>query len=438
MAERAFGTPSARARGGAGRLCSSRALLGSLEPEGRRPTKVVPVTKAPSTSLLERLRDPGFTPRLGEVDGLVDLLVDDDLGKAAVRAIRRVGPAALEPLLARMAEARAPLRAHVVKAIGRLAPEPGAVRALLAALGDADPKSRRNAAIALGHVGRPDVEDALLAAWDRDPARRCAGQSRRRSARPGLRARCLSCAKPLARTTRSSLGSPVALGPSSNAPRPAARAAASTSSRSPRRPVALLALARRGLEDLLAEELRDVAAVVDVRADGPGRVRARLAGSIDALFAARTMLSFQFVLPPEPRRDGEAPARHARPRRRERIGASNLRHLDGGRRPLSDRLVGGWPPARRDLGRVARHSSPRPQARRRSDRVDLGARRLAWGSRDFDQKRHGPIGASLEQAGAAGIDFEQDSFRRRSTRSRHDGRPRSRGFFRRPSSAAPR
>jgi 23S rRNA G2445 N2-methylase RlmL len=37
-------------------------------------------------------------------------------------------------------------------------------------------------------------------------------------------------------------------------------------------------------------------------------VRARLAGSIDALFAARTMLSFQFVLPPEPSRDGEAPS----------------------------------------------------------------------------------------------------------------------------------
>ena len=123
----------------------------------------------PPATLLERLRDPGFTPRLREVDGLVDLLADEDLAKAAARAIARVGPAALGPLRARLEAAAPPLRAHVVHAIGRFAPEPAAVDVLLAALEDADPKTRRNAAIALGHVARPDVEDALLATWDRDP-----------------------------------------------------------------------------------------------------------------------------------------------------------------------------------------------------------------------------------------------------------------------------
>jgi precorrin-6B methylase 2 len=63
--------------------------------------------------------------------------------------------------------------------------------------------------------------------------------------------------------------------------------------------------ARRGLEEMLAGELSEIAAVVDVRPGGPGWVHARLAGSIDALYAARTMLSFQFVLPAEARRGSE-------------------------------------------------------------------------------------------------------------------------------------
>ena len=110
--------------------------------------------EAPPT-LLERLRDPGFTPRLREVDGLVDLLADDDLAKAAVRAIGRLGVAALAPLSARLEASRPPLRAHIVKAIGRLVPDVRAVETLLAALQDADAKTRRNAAIALGHVVAP-------------------------------------------------------------------------------------------------------------------------------------------------------------------------------------------------------------------------------------------------------------------------------------------
>ena len=257
-------------------------------------------------ALLERVKDPGFTPRLREIDGLVDLLGDEDLAKAAARAIGRLGPSALEPLRARLESARPPLRAHIVKAIGRLAPEPSAVGVLLAALEDADPKSRRNAAIALGHVARPDVEDALLATWNRDPSapmRRtiAASLGKTGSARslPVLRVAMQSEDAELAR---------IADRARAMVERTASRGARGRvdPSRSVARPVPLLALSRRGLEDLLAEELADVAAVVETRVDGPGRVRARLAGSIDALFAARTMLSFRFPLPGETRLVGEA------------------------------------------------------------------------------------------------------------------------------------
>ncbi len=260
----------------------------------------------PTPTTLERLRDPGFTPRLRELDGLVDLLGDEDLTKAAARAIGRLGPAALEPLRARLEAARPPLRAHIVKAIGRLTPEPSAVNVLLAALEDADPKTRRNAAIALGHVARAEVEDALLAAWERDPSppmRRTIAASLGKSGT----ARSLPLLQEAGRSEDAELAR-IADRARAMVERTASRGVRGRidPARSAPRPVALVALSRRGLEDLLAEELTGVAAVVEARVDGPGRVRARLAGSIDALLAARTMLSFQFSLPSETRHAGEA------------------------------------------------------------------------------------------------------------------------------------
>jgi 23S rRNA G2445 N2-methylase RlmL len=264
------------------------------------------VTKtAPAPTLLERLRDPGFTPRLREVDGLVDLLADDDLTKAAARAIGRLGAAAFAPLAARFDASRPPLRAHIVKAIGRLVPDERAVDALLAALRDADAKTRRNAAIALGHVVRPDIEEALLAVWESDP-------------RPEMR-RTIAASLGKVGTTRSV---PLLQEASRAADPELARIAdrahailARTASRGERgrvdasrsasKPVEILVQARRGLESLLADELSEIASVVDVNIVGAGMVRARLAGSIDALFAARTMGSFEFSLPSESVRDGE-------------------------------------------------------------------------------------------------------------------------------------
>jgi 23S rRNA G2445 N2-methylase RlmL len=265
---------------------------------------VAPVHKA-APEMLERLRDPGFTPRLREVDGLVDLLSDEDLGKAALRAIGRVGPAALERLRARLEGAGPSLRANIVKAIARFAPEPSAVAALLGALEDPDPKTRRNAAIALGHVARADVEEALIATWERDPR-----PPMRRTLAASLgkvgSARSLPLLREASRSDDPELAR-IAGRAGTMVERTASRGTGGriVSGRSAPRVVSLIARSRRGLEDILAEELSRVAAVVETRALGPGRVGARLAGSIDALFAARTMLSFAFPLPNERRRAGE-------------------------------------------------------------------------------------------------------------------------------------
>jgi 23S rRNA G2445 N2-methylase RlmL len=61
----------------------------------------------------------------------------------------------------------------------------------------------------------------------------------------------------------------------------------------------VVAFARQGLEDLLADELSRSPALDSVRVMAPGRVRARLLGPMASLFAARTMLSFCFPLPTE-------------------------------------------------------------------------------------------------------------------------------------------
>ena len=284
------------------------------------------VSKAPlASTLLERLRDPGFTPKLREVDGLVDLLGEPEHAKAALRAIGRVGTAALGPLGTRLAAAGPGLRPHVVNAIGRFALEREAVALLLGALRDADPKTRRNAAIALGHAVpevpvaaavaparaarvAPDarVEEALLAAWDADPR-----PPMRRTLAASLgkvgTARSLPLLREASRAEDAELAR-IADRARAMIERTASREDTSrvASGRSASRPVDMTVLSRRGLEAMLADELSAIAAVVDVRVDGPGRVRARLAGSIDALHAARTMLAFRFLLPRERRQGDEA------------------------------------------------------------------------------------------------------------------------------------
>jgi 23S rRNA G2445 N2-methylase RlmL len=254
------------------------------------------------------VRDAGFTPRVRDVDALVDLLVDDELEKHVQRAIGRVGEAALPALEARLPPATPPTRGRIVRAIGKLPTSERTVALLVGALRDHDAKTRRNAAIALGHAHAPGVEDALLAAWTEDPRpemRRSIAASlgkvggvssagllreARRAQDPELariaEQSMLMVERTLSRRERGRLDA----------------------SRAPERAVEVLLLSRRGLEDLVLEEIASAQALTNARVVGPGRVRATLHGPMEALFGSRVMLAPRFPLATEWVGEGEGPA----------------------------------------------------------------------------------------------------------------------------------
>jgi 23S rRNA G2445 N2-methylase RlmL len=256
-------------------------------------------------SRLNTLQDPGFTPAVRDIRLLVELLADDELAKHAERAIARAQPAAIETLRTCFRQSDPPLRSRILRAIGRFVDHADARALLIVALDDADPKTRRNAAVALGHAHAQGVEDALIQCWNRD-----ARKEMRRSIAASLgkigSAKSLPLLGEAARADDAELA------------RIAERAVvmiARTESRgqrgrvdAERAPVVSVevdVIARRGLEELLVDELVLAAGVAEARALGAGHVRARLSGAMSALFAARTMLCFRFPLSTEWVRDGD-------------------------------------------------------------------------------------------------------------------------------------
>jgi predicted RNA methylase len=275
----------------------ARATLAAVT--GPRPAK----KGSRSSELGSRVVDPGFTPSVRDLDVLVDLLADDERAVAVERAIARAGPVAFPTLVSRLRDAAPPVRGRIVRTLGRLA-QAGHTESrdlLLAALEDADPKSRRNAAIALGHAGGDGVEEALLRAWERD-----ARPEMRRSIAASLgkvggeRAlellRAAATAGPSDDPQLGPIARRAALMAARTASRPEVTAVRMDLSRSPPSPVAAVASARAGLEGWLKEELGAITAVRDVRILAPGRVGFSLVGPPVELFAARTMLSFGFPL----------------------------------------------------------------------------------------------------------------------------------------------
>lgn len=101
---------------------------------------------------------------------------DEATARAVGRALERMGASAREAVRAALASAGAepPLRARLVRWLGESLADAVGAEALLplffGLLTDEDPKTRRHAALALGRVrGRPEVEEALLLAWSREP-----------------------------------------------------------------------------------------------------------------------------------------------------------------------------------------------------------------------------------------------------------------------------
>jgi 23S rRNA G2445 N2-methylase RlmL len=280
-------------------------MVESIFTSGLRPRKLAGAL--PRRPLTEAVRDPGFTPRARDLDALVDLLPDEDLGRHAERAIARLGPAAVDGLQERLASSAPGLRARIVRVLGRLAGDERAAGALRAALDDGDAKTRRNAAMALGRGRAAGSEDELLRSWETDPRpemRRTLAASLGKvgTARslPLLREATRADDAELARIAQRAVMMIERTGSRATRGRiDASRAAPS--------PTDVLVLCRRGLDDILADELSRVAALTGVRPDGPGRLRGRLAGPLEAIFAARTMLGFRFPLAAEWVAEGDQP-----------------------------------------------------------------------------------------------------------------------------------
>ena len=259
-------------------------------------------------SIHEAIQDPGFTPSVRDLGALVEMLGREESAGAAERAILRIGPAAATELLQRFEQASDEAKARMVRTLGRFVAEPAVRAALLDCLSDPNPVTRRRAATALGHARGSEVENALLEAWtrDADPV-----MHRRIAEALGKVGTALSLA-----TLEEAL-----LAPDAELGRIARRALAMvqrTESRPARgaidpsktasRPVRVEFEARRGIEEILIDELRAIPELSDVQKHGPGRIIAELRGPLEPLFGARTMLSFVFPLPPEPRHAGESSA----------------------------------------------------------------------------------------------------------------------------------
>lgn len=120
-----------------------------------------------SGDLRSRLSDPGYTPGLKALPELLGLVAADDEGDArlATRAILKIEAQYLERVaqaaIAHAEKAERPARGRLTALVGRL--DTAASTAwLLEALGDADPKTRRAAARALGNAKpAPKITAAL-------------------------------------------------------------------------------------------------------------------------------------------------------------------------------------------------------------------------------------------------------------------------------------
>jgi predicted RNA methylase len=254
------------------------------------------VARRTEAELTALIRSPSFTPGQADLPGLLALLGGDEKdADRAERAAERAGQVAATAALALLAtEPGPPLRARLVRLIGRLAAslEDEALRAVLVArLSDTDPAARRQAIVALGKL--PGSEPALLEVVDKlaGPHLRAAAEALGKIGGPASvpRLRALRAAHAadtelvriadiallrLERTASRGETSRVRM----DVPLPAPR------------DVALLC--RAGLEEILASELGGGTVGVE-------RVTLRHAGTLGDLLRARTALRLALPLAPE-------------------------------------------------------------------------------------------------------------------------------------------
>lgn len=258
-------------------------------------------------SIDDALASPSFTPRRKDLPALLGRLAadDEDLHERVSRAVARLGAGVTGEVLDRVAAAAPPVRARLVRLAGRLAAEGAgeeAQRRIVALVEDPDPKTRRNAILALAHLPGAEVEGALLGRWareDRSEIRRSLADVLGRvggAASLALLGAVQAADDPeLARVVERAV---LRLGRTVSRPTELAELDLDVT---PPGPVRVALSCRAGLEPILCDELATYAP----RATGPGRVELELAGPLAGVLAARTWLSIAFPLPEEM---GEVPA----------------------------------------------------------------------------------------------------------------------------------
>jgi predicted RNA methylase len=273
-----------------------------------------------SDALAARVRDPGYTPGIRDLDHLLDLFAEEDeeLARATERAVLRIEPRHVARLvtqtIARLGTATRPARGRLARLIGRIpasASESTLAEArvwLVSALRDPDLKTRHTVARALGKLKAPDaaardlVERALLDAWDAA------------TADDDRRALAEALGKVGSEAARERLAREGNQGISQTATRAALIIERSTSrerpgaidvSRTHAGPLHVRFHARAGLEQVVCSELGEA---WRPRVAGPGLVDARLAGPLSSATAIRTALHIGFPLDPVPVREELAEA----------------------------------------------------------------------------------------------------------------------------------
>ncbi len=249
----------------------------------------------PTAALALAVADPGFTPGKHDLAAVIDLLGDADeaIAEHAERALLRAGGPAGPALQRRLPESSAPLRARIVRALGRLAVTEDTLRAtLLGCLGDADPKARRNAIVALGKL-EPPASAALVE------------HARVETSVPHLRSLAEALGKCGDAAALAWLDALVHDDPELQRLRGRAQLMLRRSLGREHTPAAIdddvvaaaprivIATCRPGLEDILCGSLDAVDAA---QVAGPGRVVLRSVGPLRRLGLARTLLTLGFPL----------------------------------------------------------------------------------------------------------------------------------------------
>jgi precorrin-6B methylase 2 len=128
------------------------------------------VPRSPTFDLATELAKRGFTPGQRDARSLVELIVagDEPAAKRAAAALAELGDTGRAAIAARFENADEGAQSRLVAALGLLARggDAEAARLVIAALHDSSSRLRRAAAVALGKLGGPAAEAAVIARWD--------------------------------------------------------------------------------------------------------------------------------------------------------------------------------------------------------------------------------------------------------------------------------